>query len=43
MRRAGARVLSVDAGKTLILDGDALTSAADRAGITVIGRATGRA
>jgi hypothetical protein len=40
MKRAGAGVLSVDAGKTLILDGDAVTAAADEAGIAVVGRAT---
>ena len=42
MTRAGAVVLSIDAGKTLILDGDALTTAADRAGIAVVGRGTGQ-
>lgn len=39
MTRAGASVLSIDAGKTLILDGDAFARAADVAGIAVVGRA----
>jgi DUF1009 family protein len=39
MRRAGATALSVDAGKALLLDGDAVIAAADAAGIAVIGRA----
>jgi DUF1009 family protein len=39
MRTAGASALSVDAGRTLIFDRAALVDAADRAGITVIGRA----
>jgi DUF1009 family protein len=38
MRDAGATALSLDAGKALILDGDAFVHAADEAGITVIGR-----
>jgi UDP-2,3-diacylglucosamine hydrolase len=38
MRRNGATVLSVDAGKTLFVDGEAVTRAADAAGITVVGR-----
>jgi DUF1009 family protein len=38
MRAAGASVLSVDAGKTLVVDGDATLSAADSAGIAMIGR-----
>lgn len=38
MKAAGADALSVDAGRTLILDGDAFLQAADRAGIVVIGR-----
>jgi DUF1009 family protein len=29
----------VDAGKTLVLDGDAVYSAANEAGITIVGRA----
>jgi DUF1009 family protein len=39
MRRAGARVLSIDAGKTLIFDRDAFFASADEAGIAVVGRA----
>jgi DUF1009 family protein len=38
MRVAGATALSVDAGKTLILDGDAVFASADEAGITIVGR-----
>ena len=40
MRVAGATALSVDAGKTLVLDGDAVYAAANDAGITIVGRAT---
>jgi DUF1009 family protein len=39
MKTAGATVLSVDAGKTLMIDGDAIIKAADEAGICVVGRA----
>jgi DUF1009 family protein len=38
MRAAGATVLSVDAGRALLLDGDDTIAAADRAGITIVGR-----
>jgi len=38
MERAGATVLSVDAGKTLVFDRLELIEAADRAGIAVVGR-----
>jgi len=38
MRAAGARVLSIDAGKALTLDGDAMLRAADEADIAVVGR-----
>jgi DUF1009 family protein len=38
MRIAGASALSVDAGKTLILDGDAVLASANEAGITIVGR-----
>ena len=38
MRAAGAGALSVDAGRTLILDGDTVVAAADKAGITIVGR-----
>jgi UDP-2,3-diacylglucosamine hydrolase len=40
MQAAGATVLSVDAGKTLMIDGDAIIKAADDAGITIVGRST---
>jgi DUF1009 family protein len=39
MRAAGANALSVDAGKTLMIDGDAVIALADESGITVVGRA----
>jgi hypothetical protein len=42
MARAGATVLSVDACQTLLLDGDAVVSAADAAGIAFVGRDTKR-
>jgi hypothetical protein len=38
MRAAGATALSVDAGKTLMIDGEAIIRAADEAGITIVGR-----
>lgn len=38
MRAAGATALSIDAEKTLVLDGDAFIAAADAAGISVVGR-----
>jgi DUF1009 family protein len=38
MQTAGASALSVDAGRTLVIDGDAVFSAADEAGITIVGR-----
>lgn len=38
MRAAGADGLSIDAGKTLMLDGDAVIEAAEAAGIVVVGR-----
>jgi DUF1009 family protein len=38
MRRAGARALSVDAGKTLIFDRDAFFASANDGGIAVVGR-----
>jgi DUF1009 family protein len=41
MRKAGATVLSVDAKKTLMIDGDAIISAADDAGIAIVGRPVG--
>ncbi len=39
MRIAGARVLSIDAGRTLIFDRDAFFASANEAGIAVVGRA----
>ena len=42
MRDAGADTLSVDAGKTLMIDGDAVIKAADEAGITIVGRSRRR-
>jgi len=38
MRAAGATALSVDAGRTLLVDGDAVLRAAEDAGITIVGR-----
>ena len=42
MKDAGATALSIDAGKTLMIDGDAVLAAADEAGITIVGRAERR-
>ena len=42
MKDVGATALSVDASKTLMLDGEAIIDAADRAGIAIVGRATRR-
>jgi DUF1009 family protein len=39
MRAAGASALSIDAGCTLVLDGEAATTSADEAGISIVGRA----
>lgn len=41
MRAAGASALSIDAGRTLVIDGDAVFAAADEAGITIVGRERG--
>src|SRR5919197_4618954 len=38
MKAAGATVLSIDAGKTLMIDGNAIVKAADEAGICIVGR-----
>jgi DUF1009 family protein len=38
MRVAGAAALSVDAGRTLMIDGDAIVRSADEAGICIVGR-----
>jgi DUF1009 family protein len=40
MRAAGASALSIDAGKTLVFEGDAFVAAANGAGIAVVGRRT---
>jgi len=40
MKTAGATALSIDAGKTLMIDGDAIVNAADQAGISIVGRPT---
>ena len=39
MCAAGASALTVDAGKTLLVDGDEIVRAADAAGIAIVGRA----
>ena len=39
MRRAGANALSIDAGKTLMFERDAMLASADEAGIVIVGRA----
>ena len=38
MRVAGASALAIDAGKTLVLDGDAVFASADEAGISIFAR-----
>jgi len=38
MRIAGASVLSVDAGKTLMFERDEMLKIADEAGIAIVGR-----
>lgn len=38
MRSAGATALSIDAGRTLVLDGPQVFASADDAGITIVGR-----
>ena len=40
MRAAGATLLSVDAGKTLMIDGESIIKSADAAGIAIVGRRT---
>ena len=42
MARAGATLLSLDAGKALMFDKAQMIAAADDAGIALVGRATGR-
>jgi len=39
MQAVGASALSIDAGKTLLIDGDAVVRAADEADISMVGRA----
>jgi DUF1009 family protein len=41
LQEAGIRLLSIDAGRTLVLDGQAVADAADAAGVTVVGRPLG--
>jgi UDP-2,3-diacylglucosamine hydrolase len=36
MRKAGATCLALDAGKCLLIDGEAVIVAADAAGITIV-------
>jgi hypothetical protein len=36
MRRAGATCLALDAGKCLLLDGEAIIAAADEADVTIV-------
>jgi DUF1009 family protein len=43
MRASGGVVLSIDAGKTLMIEGDAVINAADEAGICIVGRSGSRA
>jgi UDP-2,3-diacylglucosamine hydrolase len=43
MRTAGATALSIDAGRTLVIDGDAVFAAADEVDIAVVGRRPGEA
>lgn len=38
MKGAAATVLSIDAGRTLVIDGEAVVTAADAAGVTIVGR-----
>jgi hypothetical protein len=39
MRAAGASALSIDAGRTLVLDGEQVFASADEASIAIVGRA----
>jgi DUF1009 family protein len=41
MRTAGASALSVDAGRTLVLDGEHVFASADEASIAIVGRPAG--
>jgi len=42
MKAVGATALSVDAGKTLMIDGEAIMKAADAADICIVGRSERR-
>ena len=42
MRTAGATALSIDADRTLVVDGEQVFSRANEAGITIVGRGSGR-
>jgi hypothetical protein len=41
MKKVGATALSVDAGKTLMIDGDAITRSANEADVVIVGRLVG--
>jgi len=41
LREAGIRLLSIDAGRTLVIDGQAVADAANAAGVTIVGRPLG--
>ena len=43
MKAAAATALSLDAGRTLVMDGERVFAAADAAGITIVGRPEGAA
>jgi DUF1009 family protein len=43
MKRAGATLLSVDSGKTLMIDGDSIVKAANECGIAIVGRSRAQA
>jgi DUF1009 family protein len=38
MQKAGATAISIDAGRTLVIDGSKVFAAADAAGIAIVGR-----
>ena len=38
MRAAGATAMTIDAARTLVVDGDRVFAAANEAGITIVGR-----
>jgi DUF1009 family protein len=42
MRTAGATALTIDAGRTLVVDGDRVFALADDAGIAIVGREAAR-